>query len=131
MFRGVITGIYIDAGTSEKVCIWVLPLYFAYAHVHALYKQRHLPWDRFQKEILIKVLQVTYTHIFGLYSAWIFIRTKSLWAAIVLHGHCNHFGLPHFGDLFDNSINQYRRIMFAIAYIIGVILFFGFKDYFI
>ena len=38
MFRGIITGIYVDAGTSEKVCIWILPLYFAYAHVHALYK---------------------------------------------------------------------------------------------
>lgn len=42
------------------------------------------------------VLQFSFTTLFGAYATFIFLRTGSLLAAVVVHAFCNAMGLPRF-----------------------------------
>ena len=47
MFRGLIFGLYRDSGIyagHSRACLYLLPLYFSFAHLNALYLMRHKPW---------------------------------------------------------------------------------------
>jgi hypothetical protein len=54
----------------------------------------------------------TYTFIFGLYSAFIFTRTKSLIVVFSLHAYCNFMSLPDFGSLIQ--LREYPHIQSKI-----------------
>jgi prenyl protein peptidase len=100
-YRGLIYGMFRDSGTYHRhpiACLVLLPLFFAFAHVHIMWRKRNeMSLDEFKRELVIKLFQVFYTQIFGMYSAWIYCKTDCLWAAIALHSHCNYFGFPNFG----------------------------------
>jgi membrane protease YdiL (CAAX protease family) len=58
MYRGLVFGLYRDCGILESnrvACLTLLPLYFAIAHAHILWGQRHLPFNELKIQILIKV----------------------------------------------------------------------------
>lgn len=44
--------------------------------------------------VLRTVFQFTYTSLFGFFAAFVFLRTGSVYAAIVAHSFCNWQGLP-------------------------------------
>ena len=46
--------------------------------------------------------QSTYTTIFGMYSAFLFIRTGHIAAPVVAHGFCNFMGFPDFNELLNH-----------------------------
>ena len=128
MYRGIIFGLYRDSGvfaSYPKLCLTLLPLYFAIAHAHILFKNRHQP--DIKQQALIKLFQVFYTQVFGFYSAWIFTNTGSLWPAIALHSQCNYFGFPNFGPIFDWKVYLPKRIIIGMVYLLGIICFFAVK----
>lgn len=128
MYRGIIFGLYRDSGvfaSHPKLCLTLLPLYFAIAHAHILFKNRNQP--DFKQQALIKLFQVFYTQVFGFYSAWIYTHTGSLWSAIVLHSQCNFFGFPNFGVVFDWKTYLPKRIIIGMVYLLGIICFFAIK----
>ena len=58
MFRSLIFGVFRDSGVFEqrpRLCVALLPLYFATAHAHKLWQKRTLPWSQFQQEIFITI----------------------------------------------------------------------------
>ncbi len=93
------------------------PLFFGLAHVHHL-----LDWFRrkdgtlFLNAILSILLQVVYTSVFGVFSAFLFYQTGQLASPVVSHILCNTLGLPPFETLGVHS----HRTMVAAVYVIGL-----------
>ena len=48
------------------------------------------------------LFQSTYTTIFGMYSAFLFVRTGHIAAPVVAHGFCNFMGFPDFNELLNH-----------------------------
>ncbi|KAL9084672.1 MAG: hypothetical protein Q9159_005102 [Coniocarpon cinnabarinum] len=88
--------------------IFVTPLYFGLAHAHHLYEFRvSHPQAPLLQGILRSLFQFMYTTIFGWFAAFVFLRTGSLWACILVHAFCNWRGLPRLrgrlGPLVDET----------------------------
>ena len=131
-FRGIVFGLYRDTGffdQNPQTCIVVLPIYFAVAHAHQIILKRNEQWPVIKREMIIGVFRIIYTQVFGIYSGWVYIKTGSLWSAILLHSHCNFFGVPNFGLVFNSNIYLPKRIVIGVMYIVGTIGFFSLKNY--
>ncbi|CDW91388.1 caax prenyl protease 2-like [Stylonychia lemnae] len=131
IFRACLINIFIEANImSMHKCVLILPIFFAVAHLHHLYRQRHLPAEQFKRAALQKVFQIFYTQVFGIYAGYIYVYTGSLWAAIALHAQCNYFGFPSFGNLFDEEFPVLKRQIVGYLYLVGVVCFFNFFGFF-
>lgn len=88
-------------------------------------------WVSIRKSLLIALFKLGYTTVFGIYSGMVYVRTGSVWPAIVLHGHCNFFGFPSFGNLLDKDLRNSDRIIALVLYILGiVVLYLTFDNWF-
>lgn len=67
----------------------------------------------------IVVSQLTYTTLFGFYSAYLFARTGHLVAPYLVHAVCNQLGLPDIQKLWQLSL--WKRLLFMGSYIAGLI----------
>lgn len=75
--------------------IFLSPLVFGLAHLHHFYEFRVTnPGVSIIAAVARSVLQFSYTYLFGIYATFIFLRTGSLLAVIVVHSFCNTMGLP-------------------------------------
>lgn len=70
---------------------------------------------------MIGLFKLMYTEIFGIYAGLVYMRTGSIWPAIVLHSYCNYFGFPHFLALFSNQFRLTDRIIPGVMYVVGLI----------
>jgi prenyl protein peptidase len=68
--------------------------------------------------ILISFFQFFYTSIFGIYSAYLFVRTGHFVAPFIAHAFCNHMGFPDVPDLLAQP--QPKKTIFLILYVIGL-----------
>ena|SRR6266516_3378232 len=82
---------------SPKRIIFLTPTIFGLAHVHHFY-EFHIshPHHPFVAKIARTVLQFSYTTLFGAFVTFIYLRSGSLLACIVVHSFCNWIGLPRF-----------------------------------
>ncbi len=103
--------------------LWTIlcsPLLFGLAHVHHL-----LDWFRrkdgttFMNAVLVVLLQVAYTSVFGVFSAFLIYRMGHLVSPVVSHVLCNALGLPPFDTL---GSHRHKNIVAAV-YVIGLLAF--------
>ncbi|KIX99335.1 uncharacterized protein Z520_04911 [Fonsecaea multimorphosa CBS 102226] len=97
VFRSVLIPIHLLAKLSPGKIVFLTPLYFGIAHVHHFY-EFHLthPHISLLPVLLRSLFQFTYTTLFGWFAAFIYMRTGSVYACIVIHSFCNWVGLPRF-----------------------------------
>ena len=97
IFRSVIIPIHLLARVSPSKIVFLTPLYFGIAHVHHCYEfvLTH-PHASVLQAAFRTVFQFTYTTLFGWFAAWIYLRTGSIYACIIIHTFCNWVGLPRF-----------------------------------
>ncbi|KAI1919014.1 CAAX prenyl protease [Ophidiomyces ophidiicola] len=95
IFRSIIVTLHLLANVSPARIVFVSPLYFGIAHVHHFYefKLTHA-YTPLGPIIFRTVFQFIYTTIFGWYATFLYLRTGSLYAAILVHAFCNCCGLP-------------------------------------
>lgn len=97
LFRSVVIAVNLLAKLSPSRIVFLTPLYFGIAHIHHFYEftltHPHTP---LLPALLRSVFQFTYTTLFGWYAAFIYVRTGSLYACIIIHAFCNAMGLPRF-----------------------------------
>lgn len=97
LFRSVVIAVNLLAKLSPSRIVFLTPLYFGIAHIHHFYEftltHPHTP---LLPAILRSVFQFTYTTLFGWFAAFIYVRTGSLYACIIIHAFCNCMGLPRF-----------------------------------
>ncbi|KAI4236042.1 MAG: hypothetical protein L6R40_006288 [Gallowayella cf. fulva] len=95
LFRSLLVPLHLLTPLSPTHVIFFTPLYFGIAHVHHFYEfvltHPHTPWA---PSIIRSLIQFTYTTIFGWYATFLFIRTGSVFAVILVHTFCNWAGLP-------------------------------------
>jgi len=97
VFRSVLIPIHLLAKISPTRIVFLTPLYFGIAHVHHFYEftLTH-PQTPFLPALLRSVFQFAYTTLFGWFAAFIYLRTGSIYACIIIHTFCNWAGLPRF-----------------------------------
>jgi prenyl protein peptidase len=95
MFRSAIVPLHLLAHVSPGRIVFIAPLYFGIAHVHHFYEFRLTHPDTPALAALLRSLfQFGYTTVFGWYATFVYLRTGSLVAVIVVHSFCNWCGLP-------------------------------------
>ncbi|KAL4801700.1 hypothetical protein BDV18DRAFT_148593 [Aspergillus unguis] len=95
MFRSAIIPLHLIAHVSPGRIVWTAPLYFGVAHVHHFYEFRLThPDTSILASVLRSVFQFGYTTVFGWYATFVYLRTGSLLAVILMHAFCNWCGLP-------------------------------------
>src|SRR5205085_8661110 len=96
-FRSSAVPLFILAKMSPKRIIFLTPTIFGLAHVHHFY-EFHIshPHHPLVAKIARTVLQFSYTTLFGAFVTFIYLRSGSLLACIVIHSFCNWMGLPRF-----------------------------------
>lgn len=104
---------------GDTPSILITPLFFGIAHVHHMIEHLTRGTLTFKASLLNVLLQTTYTSIFGIFSAYLFIRTGHMTSAILAHSLCNYMGLPEMW-----TIHRHRyRYMVGMAYVGGLIGF--------
>ncbi|KAM5452071.1 CAAX prenyl protease [Microsporum audouinii] len=104
-FRSIITVIHLMAKMSPVRIVFLTPLYFGIAHVNHFYETKLAQPNAALTPVLIRSLfQFTYTTIFGWYATFIYLRTGSLPAVILVHSFCNYCGLPRLWGRVETSI---------------------------
>jgi prenyl protein peptidase len=97
IFRSVLIAVSLLAKLSSSQIVFLTPLYFGIAHIHHFYEftltHPHTP---LLPAVLRSVFQFAYTTLFGWYAAFVYVRTGSLYACIIIHTFCNMMGLPRF-----------------------------------
>ncbi len=102
------------------------PLWFGAAHLHHL-REKLASGQALLPALLATFVQFSYTSIFGCMAALLFMRTGSLWAAVLSHSACNFVGLPALGFLTPAS-SQYsclyrHRWLLLGLHAFGLLLF--------
>lgn len=97
MFRSALIPLHILAHVSPGRITFLSPLYFGIAHIHHFYEFRLTHPDTPALAALLRSLfQFGYTTIFGWYATFLYLRTGSLPAVVLVHSFCNWCGLPRF-----------------------------------
>jgi len=110
----------LTSSMGMKIGVLVCPLFFGVAHIHHLvewYRWRQRP---FTEALLVTIIQLCYTSLFGLYSAFLFVRTGHLVSPVISHIYCNIMGLP---DI-DAIVNSNYSVVLWIIHICGLVSFF-------
>ncbi|KAI9847847.1 MAG: hypothetical protein M1837_001740 [Sclerophora amabilis] len=95
VFRSTITPLHLLAHLSPSRVVFLTPLYFGIAHVHHFYEYTLThPDTPLLPALLRSFVQFAYTSLFGFYATFVFLRTGSLPAVILVHSFCNWCGLP-------------------------------------
>jgi len=125
VFRGCMLPLLLCAGVQPWKVIVLGPFLFGVAHVHHFLNRRlEVGW---KKALLESLIQLTYTYLFGIYSAFVFVRTRHLVAPTLAHMFCNFMGLPDLGFLSPASsrlscLHEYRNVIIGV-YLVGIALF--------
>ncbi|KZP08822.1 Abi-domain-containing protein [Athelia psychrophila] len=100
VFRACVLAVYQLAGLGRGVSVGVSPLAFGLAHVHHAWEV----WNRYgrtptaaKRAVIASTMQLSYTTLFGAYTALLFLRTGSLLPPLAAHAWCNALGLPSLG----------------------------------
>eukprot|EP01038_Epipyxis_sp_PR26KG_P007745 gene7745-10522_t len=111
VFRSVMLPILflsVDVASHWQIVIVAAysPIWFGLAHAHHLL-DRINSGAVISQAILVTLVQLTYTSIFGFLSAMLFFRTGSIYSCIISHMICNYIGLPDIGFMYaPNSLNR-------------------------
>jgi len=87
-------------------------------HLHHMY-ENYRKQRRILQPLLIACFQFTYTTLFGIYAAFLFVRTGHIIAPCIAHSYCNFIGFPDFGEIVHRR--GYQRIILIVAYVSGLL----------
>ncbi|KAL8787870.1 MAG: hypothetical protein Q9195_007563 [Heterodermia aff. obscurata] len=95
VFRSLLIPLHLLTSMSPSQIIFLCPLYFGIAHIHHFYEftLTH-PHTLLVPALVRSLIQFGYTTVFGWFAAFVFVRTGSVWAAVLVHSFCNWAGLP-------------------------------------
>ncbi|GKT43789.1 putative calcium-binding protein [Colletotrichum spaethianum] len=97
LFRSASVPLLLCAHMSLTQTIFLSPIIFGLAHVHHFYEFRIThPKVPLVAAIARSVIQFGYTSLFGAYATFLFLRSGSLLAIVLVHAFCNAMGLPRF-----------------------------------
>lgn len=111
---------------SSVTAMLIVPLFFGVAHLHHFLERIRGGLDK-RTAIIFSTFQILYTTLFGIYSAYLFVRTGHFMAPFIAHAFCNHMGFPDIQDLFAQP-EPIRKLFFAL-YVLGLVGFIALLPY--
>lgn len=99
--------------------ILICPLFFGVAHFHHM-QERLKSGMCLKTTIIISSFQFLYTTLFGVYSAYLFVRTGHFAAPFVVHAFCNHMGFPNFEEALSYKSPKKERV--CSLFLIGLVI---------
>jgi len=119
-FRACMLPILLDRYSTKSVVLFS-PMLFGIAHFHHMI-ERVKSGQSFRSAFLISSFQFTYTTIFGIYSAFLFVQTGHLAACVIVHAFCNFMGFPDFGEVVHQQ-QLSRKAIYSAVYVVGLVSF--------
>ncbi|KAJ8405381.1 hypothetical protein AAFF_G00318540 [Aldrovandia affinis] len=104
---------------GPTAAIFTCPLFFGVAHFHHVIELLRLRQGTVSAIFLSAVFQFSYTAVFGVYTAFIFIRTGHLLGPVLCHSFCNFMGFP----ALSTAVEHPQRLTLLSFYLLGVLLF--------
>ena len=75
---------------SARSSVLFSPALFGIAHFHHMIERIRTHGQSVQSAFVISLFQFAYTTVFGVYSAYVFVRTGHVAACVVIHAFCNY-----------------------------------------
>ncbi|XP_055905652.1 CAAX prenyl protease 2 [Eupeodes corollae] len=116
-FRACMMPLILQSFTPIK-SVFITPLFFGVAHFHHISERLSTGLD-LKTAVIVSCFQLTYTTLFGFYSAYLFAKTGHFIAPVLAHAICNHMGFPDFQEVFQQ--NTKKKIIFCSIYVFGLI----------
>uniref|UniRef100_A0A8D8N554 CAAX prenyl protease 2 n=1 Tax=Culex pipiens TaxID=7175 RepID=A0A8D8N554_CULPI len=101
------------------VAMLITPLLFGLAHLHHI-KERLRDGTPLRVVLTVSFFQFFYTTIFGIYSAYLFVRSGHFAAPFVAHAFCNHMGFPDLQEV-TSQPSERRKALFIGLYVLGFV----------
>ncbi|KAJ5074069.1 protease u48 caax prenyl protease rce1 [Anaeramoeba ignava] len=121
VFRSGIILLFKFAGIANWKVIVFSPWIFGSAHLHHLYQNVFVENLPFLQSLVSSLIQFGFTSIYGMFSAFLFVRTNHFIPLFLTHSFCNFVGFPQF-ELIPNHPNRNEIL---IMLILGAVLFFS------
>ncbi|KAF0311695.1 CAAX prenyl protease 2 [Amphibalanus amphitrite] len=106
---------------SPQQLYFCAPLFFGIAHLHHL-MERLSQRQGVLNALAASLFQFAYTTVFGVYSAYLFVRTGHMTAPFMAHAFCNHMGFPDVTGLLAEP--EPRRAKLVLAYVTGLVVWY-------
>jgi len=120
VFRACMCPILLAGGFPIYTTVIGVPLFFGIAHVHHITQHLHKSGADLKSAWLTILLQLCYTTVFGIYSAFLFVRTGHLVSPVLAHVFCNYMGFPHFELILDHP----HKNVVMVSFVAGLVLFY-------
>ncbi|AOA64666.1 CAAX prenyl protease 2 involved in a-factor maturation [Komagataella phaffii CBS 7435] len=101
--------------------IMVSSLYFGIAHLHHAVELYHCKRYSLTTITISTAFQWSYTTLFGIYASFLYLRTGSVWSAIVVHSFCNMMGFPRL--TFGRDEARDWKVGYYVLLALGSVLF--------
>eukprot|EP00090_Calanus_glacialis_P002665 TRINITY_DN11998_c0_g1_i1.p1 TRINITY_DN11998_c0_g1~~TRINITY_DN11998_c0_g1_i1.p1 ORF type:complete len:287 (-),score=57.36 TRINITY_DN11998_c0_g1_i1:540-1400(-) len=125
-FRACMVPVLLGYYTHQQAII-ISPLFFGVAHFHHMVERIRKGQDIFTS-FLVSVFQFTYTTVFGMYSALLFVKTGHFAAPFLVHAYCNFMGFPDFGEVANSEPR--KRMFLIVMFVTGALAFYLLLDRF-
>lgn len=119
-FRGCCIPLLLNCFEKGSI-IFVLPLGFSLCHLHHILDDTR-KGSSIINSLLARLFQCTYSYLFGVYAAFLFLRTGNVIAPIISHAICNCLGLPSIVDINEYQDNSPKVILY-FCHIFGLVMF--------
>ena len=106
---------------SPKGAVIMSPFFFGIAHFHHMIERIRRGQD-FKTAFFISSFQFAYTTVFGMFSAFLFVRTGHLASCVIVHGFCNFMGFPDLIELMHQEPK--KRLVLSGFFVAGLGLFY-------
>lgn len=102
IFRGIVLAILLPFW-SKTTAILLSSFLFGLMHLHHCLRSVLVTRRVCHRELVGSLVQCTYTSLFGLYAALVYVTAGNLISPILLHAFCNLNGLPNFSLICSNK----------------------------
>lgn len=117
VFRTLVcVALRVGAGWSVKWTVVVSALLFGAAHGHHVVHHVLVEHFALKRAIVAVLFQFTYTFLFGLYVAYVYVQFGNLLGVSLVHAFCNRMGFPNLGGARDDKL-------VAAVYVCGLAAF--------
>ncbi|RZC36981.1 Abi domain containing protein [Asbolus verrucosus] len=99
--------------------VFICPLFFGVAHFHHM-QERIKYGMNFNTAFKIACFQFVYTTIFGMYSAYLLLRTGHFSSTFIVHAFCNHMGFPDLVEV--TTYKKNKKIVIICLFFVGFAL---------
>lgn len=104
---------------TQTTAIFICSLFFGVAHFHRVVERVKMGME-IKLALFISCFQFVYTTLFGVYAAFLFVKTGHFIAPFVAHSFCNHMGFPELSEVIAYKDPLKRAALFSL-FVIGLL----------